>query len=82
MKNGLKTLAMWLILIIIFVVLLTSIIDNSNTKMTYSELINKIEVSEVTKIEIDADGNSAQVTVKGDVIKKEVNIPSLDGFIE
>ena len=82
MKNGLKTLAMWLILIIIFVVLLTSIIDNSNTKMTYSELVNKIEVSEISKIEISADGTKAAITVKGDPIKKEVNIPSLDGFIE
>ena len=82
MKSGLKTLAMCLILIIIFFVLLTSIIDNSNKKMTYSELINKIEVSEISKVEISSDGSKAEVTVKGDIGKKEVNIPSLDSFIE
>ncbi|MBR6504398.1 MAG: ATP-dependent zinc metalloprotease FtsH [Clostridia bacterium] len=73
---------MCLILIIIFFVLLTSIIDNSNKKMTYSELINKIEVSEISKVEISSDGSKAEVTVKGDIGKKEVNIPSLDSFIE
>ena len=41
MKNSIKTLAMWLIIGIIFIVLLTSILDNSDTKMTYAELINK-----------------------------------------
>ena len=41
---------MWLIIGIIFVVLLTSVLDNADTKMTYAELINKIETSEVEKI--------------------------------
>ena len=43
MKSGIKTLAMWLIIGIIFVVLLTSILDNDNSKLAYSELIEKIE---------------------------------------
>ena len=82
MKNGLKTLAMWIILGIIFVVVLTSIIDNSDTKLSYSELITKIEASEVTEIELASDGSKAYVKLKGDTIEKEVNIPSLDSFMD
>ena len=82
MKNSIKTLAMWLIIGIIFIVLLTSILENSDTKMTYAELINKIETSEVEKIELSYDGSSANVTLKNDSIKKEVNIPSTESFMD
>ena len=64
MKNSIKTLAMWLIIGIIFIVLLTSILDNSDTKMTYAELINKIETSDVTAIEMSYDGRTANVKLK------------------
>ena len=43
MKKSLKTLAMWLIIGIIVIVLLSSIMENSNSKMTYSELITSME---------------------------------------
>ncbi len=82
MKNSIKTLAMWLIIGIIVIVLITSILDNADTKMTYAELINKIETSEVTGIEVAYDGKSANITLKNDPIKKEVNIPSLDSFMD
>ncbi len=82
MKSSLKTLAMWLIIGIIFIVLLTSILDNTNNKMPYSELISKIETSEVSKVEIAADGSKAYVTLKGDSTQKEVNIPSVDSFMD
>ena len=81
MKSGLKTLGMWLIIVVIFIVLLTTIMDNSNTKMTYSELITKIEASEVKEIEIASDDTKAYVTLKGENVKKEVNIPSIDSFM-
>ncbi len=81
MKNGLKTLAMWLIIGVIFIVLLTSILDNQDTKMTYSELITKMETAEISEIELSADAKKAYVTVKGDNNKKEVNIPSIDSFM-
>lgn len=81
MKNKLKTLAIWLILAIIFVVLLTSIIDNANTKMTYSELITKMELGEVKEIEINSNGKEAYVKLEGNSIPKEVNIPSLESFM-
>ena len=81
MKSKLKTFAVWLILGIIFVVLLSSILDNTNTKMTYSELISKMEAGEVKEIELDSDGLSAYVELKGDNIPKEVNIPNTESFM-
>ena len=39
MKNGIKTLAMWLIIGVIFIVLLSSIMTNTNTKLKYSDLV-------------------------------------------
>jgi len=82
LKNGLKTLAMWSILIIIFVVILTSILDNAESKLAYSELISKIETGDVKEIEIQADGHKAYVTLKGSASnKKEVNIPNMESFM-
>lgn len=81
MKNGLKTLAMWLIIVVIFIVLLTSIIENQDTKMTYSELIAKMETSEILEIELSSDSKKAYVKTKGDNNKKEVNIPSIHTFM-
>ncbi len=82
LKNSIKTIAMWLIIIVIAVVLFTSILDNADTRMTYSELIEKIETSEVTEIEMAYDGKTANVTLKNDNIKKEVNIPSVESFMD
>ena len=81
MKEKLKTFAIWLILGIIFVVLLSSVMDNTNTKMTYSELIAKMELGEVKEIELASDGLSAYVKLDGDNIQKEVNIPNTESFM-
>ena len=83
MKKSLKTLAMWLILGIIFIVLVSSIMDNKENKMTYSELMISIESNKVENIEITSDGQKGYVTLKGNSkIEKEVNIPSLDSFMD
>ena len=83
MKKSLKTLAMWLILGIIFIVLVSSIMDNKENKLTYSELMLAIEGNKVEKIEISADGEMGYVTLKGNAKgEKEVNIPSLDSFMD
>ena len=81
MKKGIKTLAMWLIIGVIVIVLLSSIMENSSSKMTYSELITSIENREVENIKISADGSMASVKLKNSKLEKEVNIPSLDSFI-
>ena len=86
MKSGIKTIATWLIIGIIFIVLLNAAFNNPDTKINYSDLITKIEAGEVSEIEISADKNTAYVTLKNaDTSKsatKEVNIPSLDVFME
>ncbi len=72
---------MWLIIFIIFIVLITSILDNSNNKLTYSDLVAKIEAGEVKEIVIDSNGKRAEVTIKNENVPKEVNIPSIDNMM-
>ena len=81
MKSGIKTLAMWLIIGIIFIVLLTSILDSDNNKLAYSELLEKIEAGDVSEIEISSDGASAEVKLKDENFIKQVNIPSIDNLM-
>ena len=81
MKSGIKSLATWLIIGIVLVVLITSIMDNSNSKMTYSELITNIEEENVESIELNSAGSTAYVGLKSEKLQKEVNIPSIDSFM-
>ncbi len=82
MKNSLKTLAMWLIIGIIFIVVVSAVMENSETKLTYSELLIAIESDNVSRIEIQSDGKRAYVELKDSKIEKRVNIPSLDSFMD
>ena len=81
MKKGIKTLAMWLIIGVIVIILLSSIMENSSSKMTYSELITNIENGEVENIKISSDGNLATVKLKSSKLEREVNLPSVDSFM-
>ena len=82
MKSGIKTLALWLIIIVIAIVVITSILDNSANKLAYSELVAKIEAGDVKEIEISADGTKAEVVLKSESAKKEVNIPSVESLMD
>ena len=82
MKNSIKTLAMWLIILIIFIVLITSILGSGSNELSYSELIAKIETGDVKELEISSDGKKAQVTLKNENNPKEVNIPSIDSLMD
>ena len=82
MKNSLKTLAVWLIIGIIIVVSISTIVENANSKLAYSELLSKIEAGQVDKIDIEAGGGSAIVKLKNDSGEKKVNIPSVDNLME
>ncbi len=81
-KNSIKTLAMWLIILVIFIVLITSILGSGSNELAYSELISKIETGDIKEIEISSDGKKAQVTLKNENNPKEVNIPSVDSLME
>ena len=50
MKNSIKTLAMWLVIGIILIVLISSIIENTDNKLAYSDLIAKVESGDVKEI--------------------------------
>ena len=81
MKNGLKTLAMWLIIGIIFIIVVSAIMENSETKMNYSELLVALGNGTVEEVELNSEGSKAYVKLKSSTIEKEVNIPSLDSFM-
>ena len=81
LKKGIKTLAMWLIIGVIAIVLITSVMENRSSQITYSELITSIENGEVEKIKISSTGSQATVKMKDSKLEKEVSIPSLDSFM-
>ena len=81
MKNSIKTLAMWLIIGIILVVLISSIVENRDNKLAYAELISKIEAGEVKEITLSSDGVKAEVKLKNENFTKEVNIPSVENLM-
>jgi len=92
LKNGIKTLATWLILGIIFIVILNAAFNNTETKMSYSDLINNIKNGQVSQIRLDSSDSKAYITLKGTETgsntntvrssEKEVVIPSIDAFME
>ena len=76
MKNGIKTLAMWLIIGVIFIVVLTSIVENSETKLKYSDLIANIN-SETKELLIKPN-----ITTRGFILvnENEELIKELENF--
>ena len=82
MKNGIKTLATWLIIGVIFIILISSVMtDPDSKKLKYSDLIAKIGEGTVKSIVIDPDGVTAKVELTDDKIQKEVNIPNMENFM-
>ena len=81
MKNNIKTLAMWLIIGVIFIIILSSVMENSNKKMKYSDLITKINEGKVEAIQIESDGKTANVELSEDKNIKQVNIPNMESFM-
>jgi len=82
LKSGIKTLAMWLIILLIFIVVVTSIVNNKENELAYSELVAKIEAGDVKEIKISADGKNAEILLKNDNIAKKANIPSMDNLMD
>ena len=86
MKNGIKTLAIWMIIIVASVGILSGLLNDSDRKMNYSELIQAINQGEVSEIEIASNKETVYVTESGSDTTsinrvKEVTIPSLDTFM-
>ena len=81
MKNGIKTLAIWLIAGVIIIAAISALVDKSDTRLKYSDLMTKIDMGEVSDILLSSDGTKAQVTLKGDSVKKDVYIPNDQTFM-
>ena len=86
MKKGISRLTLWSVVGIIFIFLLVSAMNESDTSMSYSDLITNIKAGKVISIEISADKASATVVlgdieiesdakVKNKANTKEVSIP-------
>ena len=82
MKNGIKTLAVWLIIGIIIIVGVTAIYDNSDKKFNYSDLVTKIEAGQVKTIDINSNGSSAIVDFNDGTTEKKVNIPDVKTLMD
>ena len=82
MKNTIKTLAIWLIIGLIFIILISSVYENSDRKLNYSDLVSKVQAGQVKSIEIDSSGTSALVELHGEQHKREVNIPSITSLMD
>ena len=89
MKKSLKTLAMWLIISIIFVILISSIMDNKENRLSYSELMVALQNGTVKSIELEIDKGMLKteetgrgyVTLKNDKMQKQVDIPNVQSFM-
>ena len=78
MKNGIKKIAMWLILLVIFIMVISAISSNMYKKMTYSELLKNLNEDKIETIQISDDNKTASVKIKEDNVEKTVTIPILD----
>jgi len=81
LKNGIKTIGMWLIIAVIFILLLSSILNNPQNKIDYSDLLSKIQTGDVQSVEIQTDGKTAYVQLKDDKKQKQAIIPDLNSFM-
>ena len=77
MKNGFKTLAIWIIIAVVMFIGITAIYDNADKKLSYSELVTKIDAGQVTVIDINSSGTSATVEFNDGTNEKQVNIPDI-----
>ena len=81
-KNGLKTLAVWLIIGAILLFLIPAILDNSSNRITYTELIKEIDEGNVSEVQINYGAETADVKLGKDATTKTVNIPNVDNLME
>ena len=83
MKNGIKKIALWLILLCVFLLVLSAISNSVNKQLSYSKLLEEVRNDNVGKVTISDDGKNAVVSVKeGDNAgEKTVAIPGMDHFL-
>ena len=82
MKNGIKSLAVWLIIGVILAVGISAIYDNNDKKFSYTELVGKVNNGQVSSIVISASGESAEVKFNDGTNDKKVNIPDIQTLMK
>ena len=82
MKSGIKKIAMWLILLVIFIMIISAISGNLYKRMSYSELLKAVNENKVETIRILDDNKTAEVKLKEEEYTKNVTIPSLPTFMD
>ena len=82
MKNGIKTLAIWGILLVILVFVVPSILDNAMGKMDYSELISQVRAGNIEEIRISYGKESATAKFKDTGKTSNVNIPDIENLMD
>jgi len=88
MKNKLQKLGGFALIAVIVITLTSAMMKaNKEKNLTYTELIQAIETSRITDIEIQGDGETAHVQIKEDLsqeetTQKKVHIPNLESFME
>ena len=82
MKRTVKTIGIYMVLIVLVLFLMINAMNNSDLKMSYSEMIAAINANQVETIEYSSESAKAIVKIKDSNLKKEVNIPNAQVFVE
>ena len=82
MKNGIKSLAVWLIIGVILAVGINAIYDNNDRKFSYTQLMEKVQNGQVQSIMISSGGESADITFNDGTTDKKVNIPDIQTLMK
>ncbi len=82
MKNGIKTLAIWGILLAILIFVIPSIFESITGKMDYSEMISEARAGKVEEIRIEYGKESAIVKFKETGKTYNVNIPNVENLMD
>jgi len=82
LKNGIKSLAVWLIIGVILVVGINAIYDNNDRKFSYTQLIEKVNNGQVSSIVLSAGGESADIKFNDGTSDKKVNIPDIQTLMK
>ena len=82
MKNGIKSLAVWLIIGVILIVGINAIYDNNDRKFSYSQLMDKVQQDQVASIYLSSGGETANISFKDGTTEKKVNIPDVQTLMK
>ena len=82
-KTGfLRGLLSYVLIIALVIIAISGLNEGTTKKITYTELISKIEAKEVKSIAVSYDRTTAKAVYKNDTVKRVVAIPSNTSFLD